>query len=123
MKRPWSAVVVAGALASLSGCGLLADSGAGHYAYRPSHAASPSHQPAVEPEVVEPLEEWPEAADVEDDEECVIKGNISQRTGEHIYHVPGQEYYERTRVDEDAGERWFCSEDEAEEAGWRKAYV
>lgn len=39
------------------------------------------------------------------------------------HHVPGQEYYERTRIDENAGERWFCSEDEAEEAGWRKAYV
>ncbi|MDK1376773.1 MULTISPECIES: hypothetical protein [unclassified Sinorhizobium] len=53
---------------------------------------------------------------------CDIKGNISYRSGEHIYHVPGKEYYSETRVDFLSGERWFCSEDAAREAGWRKAY-
>jgi endonuclease YncB( thermonuclease family) len=51
---------------------------------------------------------------------CAIKGNIS-RSGERIYHVPGQQHYERTRVDESSGERWFCSEEEAQAAGWRRA--
>lgn len=53
--------------------------------------------------------------------EPVIKGNISQRTGERIYHVPGGEFYEQTVIDEAAGERWFCTETEALEAGWRRS--
>jgi hypothetical protein len=53
---------------------------------------------------------------------CVIKGNIS-KSGERIYHVPGNRYYDRTIVDERAGERWFCSESEAIAAGWRPAKV
>lgn len=51
---------------------------------------------------------------------CNIKGNISAK-GERIYHVPGQEHYDRTRITESKGERWFCSEGEARSAGWRKA--
>jgi Staphylococcal nuclease homologue len=50
---------------------------------------------------------------------CNIKGNISGR-GERIYHVPGQRYYDRTRISESKGEHWFCSEAEAQAAGWRK---
>ena len=50
---------------------------------------------------------------------CQIKGNISL-DGERIYHLPGQEYYAVARVD-GAGERWFCSEEEARAAGWRKS--
>ena len=52
---------------------------------------------------------------------CNIKGNISKNTGEYIYHVPGQEHYNETRIATDDGERWFCSETEARAAGWRKA--
>jgi hypothetical protein len=52
---------------------------------------------------------------------CSIKGNISIETGERIYHVPGQKYYAVTRISPQYGERWFCSEDEARAAGWRKA--
>ena len=52
--------------------------------------------------------------------DCVIKGNIS-RNGERIYHVPGQENYHKTRISEDKGERWFCSEADAKAAGWRRA--
>ncbi|KGN35477.1 sunset domain-containing protein, partial [Knoellia aerolata] len=51
---------------------------------------------------------------------CVIKGNISSR-GEKIYHVPGGGSYEDTVVTASKGERWFCTEQEAETAGWRKA--
>lgn len=29
---------------------------------------------------------------------CAIKGNISIDTGERIYHVPGQRYYDATRI-------------------------
>jgi len=51
---------------------------------------------------------------------CVIKGNIS-RGGERIYHMPFQRFYSRTKIDESKGERWFCAEQEALDAGWRRA--
>lgn len=53
---------------------------------------------------------------------CNIKGNVSTR-GERIYHVPGQKYYDETRISASHGERWFCSEDEARAAGWRRSRV
>lgn len=52
--------------------------------------------------------------------ECLIKGNVNRR-GDAIYHVPGQRYYEKTRMDKGLGERWFCTEEEAQAAGWRKS--
>jgi len=51
---------------------------------------------------------------------CVIKGNISS-SGERIYHAPGGQYDERTKIDEAKGERRFCTEEEAVAAGWRKS--
>lgn len=52
---------------------------------------------------------------------CVIKGNTSSSSGERIYHVPGQRYYEQTKIEPDRGERWFCTEEEAIANGWRKS--
>jgi len=50
---------------------------------------------------------------------CTIKGNINSK-GERIYHVDGKSPSDDdTVVDESAGERWFCSEAEAQAAGWR----
>ena len=51
---------------------------------------------------------------------CLIKGNIA-KSGEPIYHVPGGQYYERTKIDPSKGERWFCSEKDAKDAGWRRS--
>ncbi len=51
---------------------------------------------------------------------CQIKGNISAK-GTKIYHMPGQDFYTRTRINTRKGERWFCSEAEARGAGWRPA--
>ncbi len=51
---------------------------------------------------------------------CLMKGNIP-RSGERIYHVPGGAYYSRTRINVAKGERWFCTEEEAQAAGWRKS--
>lgn len=48
---------------------------------------------------------------------CVIKGNINQR-GEHIYHLPGMPYYAVTRA-----EAMFCSEAQAQAAGFRRAIL
>jgi len=53
-------------------------------------------------------------------DDCDIKGNIS-RSGERIYHIPGMRDYDQTQINERAGERWFCSEGEAQSAGWRRA--
>jgi endonuclease YncB( thermonuclease family) len=49
---------------------------------------------------------------------CHIKGNIS-RNSERIYHLPSGRYYEATKINEGKGERWFCTESEAKDAGWR----
>jgi len=54
-------------------------------------------------------------------EDCDIKGNISS-SGEKIYHLPGCMSYSKTKIDLGKGEEWFCSEKEARNAGWRKAY-
>ncbi len=50
---------------------------------------------------------------------CRIKGNVSENG--RIYHMPGSRHYEETRISETRGERWFCSEEEAQSAGWRAA--
>jgi len=49
---------------------------------------------------------------------CLIKGNIAS-DGERIYHVPGQRYYDVTKITESKGERWFCTQQQARDAGWR----
>jgi endonuclease YncB( thermonuclease family) len=51
------------------------------------------------------------------DPNCRIKGNINNK-GDRIYHVPGSPSYEATKINR-KGERWFCSEEEARNAGWR----
>jgi hypothetical protein len=35
--------------------------------------------------------------------------------------VPGGAWYDKTEIDESKGERWFCSEAEAQAVGWRPA--
>ena len=50
----------------------------------------------------------------------LIKGNISF-SGEKIYHLPGCGSYSKTQINEARGEKWFCTEAEAQAAGWRKA--
>ena len=44
---------------------------------------------------------------------CTIKGNRSYR-GDWIYYLPGQRYYNETRPED-----WFCSEQAAQQAGYR----
>jgi endonuclease YncB( thermonuclease family) len=51
---------------------------------------------------------------------CVIKGNINGK-GHRIYHAPGQRYYRQTQISVAKGERWFCSEEQAKSAGWRRS--
>ena len=58
--------------------------------------------------------------DVEAFQECLIKGNISS-SGEKIYHIPEGQYYSRTKITKNKGEKWFCSEEDAIKMGWRKS--
>lgn len=51
---------------------------------------------------------------------CTIKGNIGSNN-EKIYHTIGCNSYEKTTIDKSKGEKYFCSEQEALKAGWRKA--
>ena len=54
--------------------------------------------------------------------QCLIKGNVNSK-GERIYHPPGCRYYNATVIDPNRGERWFCTENEAIAAGWRRTKV
>ena len=57
------------------------------------------------------------------DPACNIKGNLDKHEhGEKkTYHYPGCSEYERTVVELDIGEQWFCSEEEARKAGFTKS--
>lgn len=50
---------------------------------------------------------------------CAIKGNVSANG--RIYHMPWDPWYEKVKMDERRGKRWFCSQEEAASAGWRPA--
>jgi hypothetical protein len=52
--------------------------------------------------------------------ECTIKGNVNSK-GERIYHTEHQNAYARIRMDKGGDRRWFCTPEEAEAAGWRRA--
>ena len=55
------------------------------------------------------------------DPECIIKGNISDAGYGKTYLVPGCDNYKRTIIDIRKGESYFCTEQEATKAGFRKA--
>jgi len=48
---------------------------------------------------------------------CPIKGDV--KGGRRIYVLPWMRGYERVRIRRSRGERWFCSEAEARQAGWK----
>lgn len=53
--------------------------------------------------------------------DCTIKGNIDKATYEKFYHLPSCRHYNEIVIEEDRGERFFCSEEEASKAGFKKA--
>lgn len=61
---------------------------------------------------------WANAED-EAPEGCAIKGNVTANG--NIYHMPWSAWYGKVKVEQAKGERWFCSESEAQSAGWRPA--
>ncbi|MBB5514349.1 endonuclease YncB(thermonuclease family) [Rubricella aquisinus] len=64
--------------------------------------------------------QWDGAAQTASNQ-CPIKGNIN-RDGTRIYHTPYSRHYDRTVISPARGERWFCSEREALDAGWRAPF-
>ncbi len=50
---------------------------------------------------------------------CDIKGNINSKKI-RIYHLPGSRSYNPTKINK-KNERWFCTEKQAQDAGWRAA--
>ena len=51
---------------------------------------------------------------------CPIKGSV--RGSRRYYTVPWARDYERVKVSRNRGERWFCSESEAREAGFKPSH-
>jgi len=49
-----------------------------------------------------------------------VEQNIN-RYGERIYHMQNQSFYTKIRMDKGGDRRWFCTPEEAEAAGWRRA--
>jgi hypothetical protein len=64
-----------------------------------------------------PVQHYASARSAQTSQGCLIKGNRN-RKGQWIYHLPGMPYYVPTRAEE-----WFCSEAEAQAAGYRRAIV
>lgn len=53
--------------------------------------------------------------------DCLIKGNIHARTKEKNYFFPGCSNYKKTIIEKFRGDQWFCSEKEAQKAGFKKS--
>jgi micrococcal nuclease len=68
----------------------------------------------------EAKENW-QASVEPSDPDCLIKGNISQHESGLVYYLPDCDNYKTTKIDPARGEKYFCTEKEAQEAGFRKA--
>ena len=51
---------------------------------------------------------------------CQVKGNYDKR-GHRFYHLPEFRHYSVTTVDFENGDQWFCTEQEAQKAGFTRA--
>ncbi len=58
-----------------------------------------------------------EAAREKAPDSCPIKGRVASRG--KLYVMPWMDGYERITIRASRGERWFCSEEDARQAGWR----
>lgn len=56
------------------------------------------------------------------DSKCNIKGNVNDRaTNERYYFTPNCRHYSKVIVKKGFGDNWFCTEQEAQKAGFTKA--
>ena len=69
-----------------------------------------------EAETIFPLEK----NDISVNPECLIKGNISEHGYGRVYFSPGDPNYNQVKISFDKGEQFFCTEQEAEAAGFVK---
>lgn len=53
--------------------------------------------------------------------DCRIKGSFNVVDNNYEYHLPSCIDYQRTEVNFDNGDRWFCSESEAVKANFKKS--
>lgn len=56
-----------------------------------------------------------------DNPKCNIKGNTDKNSTAKNYYYPGCAQYEFTIIEKDLGEAWFCTEKEAQKAGFTRA--
>ena len=80
------------------------------------NTAKPAGTPTTQPQAIPAPTPTPASQPQQSQSACVIKGNEG-RNGK-IYHMPGQKYYNKTNP-----EVVFCSEIEAQNAGFRKSKV
>lgn len=73
----------------------------------PDDASTPLIEPEPEPALASPVPA-----------NCQIKGSVAVN-GQKIYQRPGDEFYHQATVDSVRGERMFCSDAEAQAAGWQ----
>ena len=54
------------------------------------------------------------------DPDCAIKGDVStdDKFKILIYHMPHDRYYPYIRVNAEEGDTWFCTKEEAQDAGF-----
>ena len=52
--------------------------------------------------------------------DCLIKGNIRDGN-QKVYHLPDCPNFDQVIIDESFGDQWFCTETDAQKAGFRKA--
>lgn len=55
------------------------------------------------------------------DPKCPIKGNIDDRTKKKEYLVPECRHYSKAIIEKNMGEEWFCTEKEAQKAGYTES--
>ncbi|PJE68112.1 hypothetical protein COU94_03540, partial [Candidatus Shapirobacteria bacterium CG10_big_fil_rev_8_21_14_0_10_38_8] len=67
------------------------------------------------------IHEPPCFAEKPDNPKCLIKGNITKNTTIKHYFFPGCSEYTAVFVEKNLGESWFCTEKEAQDAGFQKA--
>jgi hypothetical protein len=74
----------------------------------------------IDPELFE-SSSFDTTCDFSDTDQPAIKGDID--SGRRVYYIPGDASYLEIAIDELEGERWFCAEQTALDAGWRRPPV
>ncbi len=52
---------------------------------------------------------------------CLIKGNYREADNTRLYHTPNYYNYDKITIRPNSSDRWFCTEEEAQRAGFIKS--